>query len=866
MKKNKLPKVFYRVSPCALAIGSVLFTGILQAAEQKAEDNSVERIQVTGSNIKRQDAEGPSPVTIIDRSVLDKSGFENLAQVLERLPVTGAGSFSTRGNSQDSTANGAAAISLRGFGSDATLVLINGRRVATNAFAEGIVNNFVDINSIPMAAIERIDILKDGASAIYGSDAVAGVVNVILRKNYTGTEVSVGYGGTTGPNYHEKTMSAVWGSGDDKSNTTIIFDYFNNSQIDNYELGRFGTANQTPYGGKDQRSSRGYPGRFIVDGKVTRDPGCPAGQIIDQTCVYDYGPHSIAVPAAERMGVMINSNRDLGNDMELFLEMAAQHNNSAAGGAATPLDEGAGLTVPASHPNNPWKKDIEISRYRTVDAGNRRWNITSDTLRAMAGVRGSFAKYEWEVAASKGRSSATQTGERSQGWVRTDFLQREIDAGRYNPFGGVKNPQSVIDAITTSLVRRGESHLTAADARIAGELFDMPHGAVGVATGVEYRKEDGRDTPDDQFVRGLIFGTESVSAAAGRSQKAAYIEFSIPVAETVELQIAERYDHYSDFGSTANPKVALHYKPTEDLSFRASWSQGFRAPSLAQIGLGPSKDSAFLTDVYLCPTPNDTNPACTATDYNFKYTGNPDLKAEESESWNIGAIWQVNDELDFSVDLWNITQDNKIDKAPYDELLLANCKTQNSPTCKRLAPLPGQTLGPIDEIYGSFRNISSQEARGVDLSANYKLALADMGTVRFNFEWTYLLDFSKNDLDYTGEYRYPQHRWVSSADWAINGDFGVAASVAYTGAHEDYQAANVMESKRARDIDGYANLDTQLYYNLDTQTKLTFGVNNLLDKEPPFAIGDGNDDLYGYVTSMYNPRGRYIYAKLNYKF
>jgi iron complex outermembrane recepter protein len=868
---NVMKHIKTKLHRCAFAVSTILCSSTVLAQQTPSTpEKSVERMQVTGSHIKRTDLEGPSPVTIISRDMIDKSGFDNLQQLLERLPVSGAGTFSTRGNSQDSTANGAAAISLRGFGADATLVLINGRRVATSAFAEGIVNSFVDINSIPVAAIERVDILKDGASAIYGSDAVAGVVNVVLRKDYTGTDVSLGYGQTTGPGYDETTLSTVWGTGDEKSNATLILDYFNNGQIDNHELGRFGTANQVPYGGEDFRSTRGYPGRFIVDGVTLRDPGCPAGSIAGQNCLYDYGPASIAIPAAERIGAILNLSRKLDGDIELFSEIAVQHNTSTAGGAATPLDEGAGLTVPGTHPNNPWQKDIKIGRYRTVDAGNRRWNISSDTLRLLAGIRGTFNNWEWEAAAQKGRSAASQTGDRDQGWVRTDFLQTEINAGRYNPFGGVQNPQSVIDAITTSLVRRGTSHLTSVDAHIGGELFQLDTGAVGLAAGIEYREEDARDTPDDQFVRGLIFGTESVSAAASRSQKAAYVELSIPVLTNLELQLAERYDHYSDFGGTANPKVALHFTPTDELSFRASWSQGFRAPSLAQVGLGPSQESQFFIDTFLCPTADTNNPACGSTDYTIIFAGNPNLKAEESESWNLGMVWQATTDLDFSVDLWSITQDNKIDEVPFGDVYQAECGNQNSTVCIRFAPLPGQTLGTLDRINNGYFNVSSQEAQGLDLSGNYKMDLADYGLLKFNLEWTYLDSFKKDNLSYVGEYRYPQYRWVTSADWSRN-DWGVAASLSYIGEFEDTPDINFdgsldFDTEKSRMVDSQLTVDAQVYYNLNAQTKLLIGANNLLNKEPPFAAGDGDSDLYGYVSSMYSPRGRYVYAKVSYKF
>ncbi len=213
-----------KYSLCALAVSSLCYGNLTfaQQGDTVTGAQKLERIEVTGSRIKRNDLEGAAPIDVISRDDIAKSGFSNLQQLLERTPVAGTGTFSTRGNNQDSTANGGAAISLRGFGSDATLVLINGRRVAISAFAENIANSFVDINSIPVAAIERIEILKDGASAVYGSDAVAGVVNIILRKDFDGAELSVSHGGTTGPTYDETAASFVWGTQTDDTSVEAV--------------------------------------------------------------------------------------------------------------------------------------------------------------------------------------------------------------------------------------------------------------------------------------------------------------------------------------------------------------------------------------------------------------------------------------------------------------------------------------------------------------------------------------------------------------------------------------------------------------------------------------------------------------------
>ncbi|GGP86591.1 TonB-dependent receptor [Shewanella ulleungensis] len=856
MKKTTLLR-----SACAIAV-SLSFAPVSFIA-QAADDAQakVERIEVTGSRIKRTDIEGPSPVQSLSKDDIANMGFDNLQQLLERMPANGSGAFSTRGNSQDSTANGGASISLRGLGPDATLVLINGRRVGSSAFAEGISNSFVDINNIPVSAIERIDILKDGASAIYGSDAIAGVVNIVLKKDIEGIEINLGYGDDSGTGYDETTASLVWGVKADKGSASIILDYFTNGTLSAEDMGRFGTANQSPYGGEDYRSSRGYPGYFYVNGVKTIDPDCPADSATASgSCLFDYGPYNMTIPTSERVGAIGQFDYMLGEDLTAFLELSVQHNTSEAGGAPTPLDEDAGLTVPGSHPNNPFADDavIDIGRYRTVDAGARRWDIESDTMRIVAGLRGVINDWDWEVSAQRGRSESTQTGDRSQGWVRTDYLQAEIDAGNYNPFGGVTNSQDVIDRITTSLVRQGKSSITAYDASITGQAFTIADRDIMMAAGAEYREESVSDVPDEQFQRGLIFGTEAISAFGSRDQHAAYVEFSIPMTDSFELQLAGRYDSYSDFGSTTNPKIAFQWGISDELTARGSWSTGFRAPSLAQIGLGPSEKSDFLVDSYRCAADNVD---CELLDYNFIFAGNPDLDAEESETWNVGMIWAPSQQFDIGFDLFNIVQDNKIDSLQNQDLYDEHCGDQNSTVCLRNAPQAGETFGTIDVIKSGFVNIGSQEVQGLDLSTHYALELNNYGDVKFGLEYSYLISFEKEidgeTIDYTGEYEYPQHRWLATTNWMMD-DFAANVNLSYIGEFEDYN--------KTRTVDAQLLVDMSGSYRINDMFKLSVGVNNVFDEEPSFAIGDGDADLYGYAMGVHNPLGRYVYTKVTMKF
>lgn len=860
-----------------LAIGGAAgLSAAFAAPLATAQDDQT--VYVVGSRIGRSaDFEGPSPVLTVDRAAIENSGYDNLQQLLEKLPVNGNGAFSTRGNNQDSSANGAASISLRGLGADATLVLVNGRRVAISSFAESVTTNFVDINTIPVAAIERVEVLKDGASAVYGSDAVAGVINIVLRKDFDGFEISAGYGDVTKGSSAEYTASAIWGTSGEDSNITMIFDYYKNETLSNSERGRIGSANNSASGGADYRSSRGFPGRFFVDDgeggtEILRDPGCPADSIAGQTCLYDYGPWNLLIPESERTGLLLMGHKGLGGGVEVFTEVAVQHNRSIAQGAPTPLDETAGLTL-NDHPDDPFGGDaVGISRFRTVDAGPRQWSIETDNLRMVLGLRGSIAnEWDWEVAAQRARSESTQTGNRNQGWVRTDFLQQQLDLGAYNPFGGTFNSQDVIDQITTSLVRQGQSDLTMYDAQISGPLFDMASGPVMMAAGLEYRDESVSDVPDDQFVRGLIFGTEAVQAEADRDNWSAFLEFSIPLAESLELQVAGRYDDYSDFGNTTNPKVALRWAPMDQLAFRASWGQGFRAPSLAQVGLGPSQESEFFTDTYGCA---DNPVYCANTDFTIIFAGNPDLQPEESETLNVGVVFQPMDALSLSVDYWDIEQDNKIDEVPRIFIYTAECNNQASTICVRGTPLPGDTLGPLDHINSGFVNIGKQTAKGIDLAVQYSREVGS-GNVTLGLDYTHLLEFDKVVLDSTGlafetqefagEYEYPEDRFAITSDWQF-GDFGIHSRLNYIGSFKDWRNLSPDALTPVRSVSSFKTANFQFTYEGIKNTKIALSIDNAFDEKVPVAIGDGDSDVYGYVSSTHNPRGRFWSVSTTYSF
>ncbi len=313
------------------------------------------------------------------------------------------------------------------------------------------------------------------------------------------------------------------------------------------------------------------------------------------------------------------------------------------------------------------------------------------------------------MAAQRARSESEQTGDRSQGWVRTDFLQNEINAFRYNPFGGVQNPQLTIDAITTSLVRRGHSQLKMYDAELSGDLFDMPAAPVRMAAGVEYREESVSDIPDDQFQRGLIFGTEAVAAAASRDNWAAFLELSIPILKSLGAVACRalrrlqrfRHVHQSEGGGTLGTDRKSGVACLVGHGFPRTIARAGGSRRRRRLRCSSRTTSAAPT------TPCTARP----TDYNLIFSGNRNLKPEESETLNVGVAWKPCSDIDVTLDYWDVKQEKKIDQVPFGFLYTQFCSVQASTVCIRGTPLAGDALGPLQFINTTFINIGEQTAK-----------------------------------------------------------------------------------------------------------------------------------------------------------
>ncbi|ASP46519.1 TonB-dependent receptor plug domain-containing protein [Cognaticolwellia beringensis] len=862
----------------ALSITAALFASQSHLAIA-AEKQSVERIEVTGSHIKRTDMEGPSPLTSLSAEDIANSGVTDLIGLFTKLPMAGQGTFSTQGNSSDNTSNGGSSVSLRGLGADSTLILVNGRRVSVSPFANNIDTAFVDINNIPLAAIKRVDILKDGASATYGSDAVAGVINIVLRDDVEGAEVAVKFGDTADGGGEEKNISIVWGNSTEKSSHTFALDYFEREEILYADRDYSKSANQQalrpndPFA-TDFRSSSGFPGTIaLASDSTNRMPDtfgndvCAEQDIVGNLCRYDYAPVMTSVPATERASFIYLGKYEINDHLRGFAELNGQHSKTTIRGAGSPsFNE---LFMSGDNVNHPfammpthefYQQDLTMRR-RMLDIGNREKRVTSDYYRSIIGLQGEIKDWSWEVAYNYIKSTSTERG--VNGFPNSRRTQEAIDSGLWNPFEPSSNSQESLDFIETTTTRIGKSTSKSFDGKISGSVMEMEHGDLGLAVGVEYREESISDNPDDQFLRGEVFGTEATQANGSRDNTSVFAELAIPVLDTLEVQVAVRHEDYSDFGTTTDPKVAFIWQPTESLSLRGSYGTAFRAPSLHQIGLGNTDESPNLVDTVRCAAVGNINKACEPQEYTAVLSGNDDLGPEESTSYNLGLIYEIADNMDFSIDYYDYDIENVITK---DTQFKFSTLGNDPSVVERLPSTIAGDPGEVVRIFDQYENIGNITTSGLDIEANYGLE-TDIGEFKFTYVVNYVLSYedARPNADGSmridtqeGDFEQPEVRWTFNTTW-IQGDWNASMAINYIG--EFKQDASVA-TEGMSDIDSWTTVDTTVNYIGIENTTLSIGATNLFNEEPPFAY----HDFMGFANSTHNSQGRFLYVKASYKF
>jgi iron complex outermembrane receptor protein len=838
-----------------------------EPTEEELKAKSIEKIEVTGSRLKGVDMEGANPLQVFSKDDLIKKGYDSVSAFLKDLPqASSAGTFTDNGNvaGSDGTPPGAAGVSLRGLGSSSTLVLVNGRRVAVDSFSNGF-DSFVNVNAIPMSAIERVEVLTDGASSVYGSDAIAGVINFILRKDFEGHELSAMYGDDTADSDFGRTnLTYAGGFATENSNTTLVVDYYDREKLMNSDR---------PIDVTFKSSTR-----VTIDGKDFAEPWCGTKRSNNGTrCQYDYVIERAIQPDTKNVGATLNHIYRLGNDKEFFAEAMYQANTGSAYDSAGSFDytlNGNLATIPAwakaEDAKNGTVNNIRV-RSRYPEVRTQEYDATS--YRLLAGLRGELNDWAWETAATVGKSENEVI--HTSGYFSVDRMRAAALNGTFNPFnlGRDTNP-SVVAGLREAAPRVGESDVFSWDFNIAGDLYELDNGAIKAVFGGEYRSEDIFDRPALIAQSGGVTTLGASDAAADRTQYAFYGEFNIPLTEKLDAITAVRYDHYSDFGGDANPKVSLRYRATDDLILRASWSTGFRAPSLSELGAGTSLGSNYID----CGSGTPFGGLCGdfgnqtgELEYDQETLGNKGLDAENSEAMNIGMSWNLTDNLNMTVDYWRYEHTDIVDVDA--NTTLKACLDGSAPKVSTEAALAGAFGCVIDAgkdlvfLRTGFFNVGAQETDGVDIKVDYKVGTS-FGDFKPYFAATRTLSYerqlTKDDpaedllgkLSGSSEIARPDFVADSGVDWSLN-DWNASLSGHYTSSLGDGDFKFNNDT-----VDSWLTLSASLGYHFNDNNKLQFTVRNLTDKEPPYASSPTN----GYASSVHDWLGRVWTLRYTYKF
>jgi len=815
---RKQPLFALRLTALAAAVVS---TGVY-AQSTDTQPQQLQRVEITGSNIKRISTETAVPVQIISRTQIEASGNTTLKGLIDELSVSTGGLRDIESSNRFSP--GASAIEFRNLGAQATLVLLNGRRLAPYGLAD-YATLFTNVDALPIDAIERVEILKSGASAIYGSDAIAGVINIITRRDYKGLQLQAYYGDSSNRSvFGEKGGSVLAGMGDitqDRFNVFGMVSFYKRDPLmystiisdTPEELTQYSPSYGTP-------STFSYPGNIIGQGSLA---GCSTKNAAG-LCVYDRYERFQAIPNNERVNFTGSFRFAVSQDTEFFADLLMARNkvdflsphgiyggpNQGTTTWGDPQTNRAKVfryvNLPATHPLNTLGREAEF-RYRFVDAGTGQ-EVESTDYRLVAGLKGSIKTYDWEasIASLGSKVDALQRGSFSDsGFKEMIGDYNNPGADFFNKPNGYKIGQANSEAVLSRLFPKygysGETKQIVLDAKLSGEVMQMAAGPLGMAVGGEARREEHVIDPTANLRNGDIVGNGLSATSASRTSYAGYTEFSVPVLKTLELQVAGRVDKFPGFSAHFSPKVAMRYQPSKELLLRGTVDSGFRAPNLTESAESTKFAFQAANDPKRCPQARQLQTALRAqaaplpnTDPNKALLlaradsvvtaecgsvalityNNPNLKPETSRSVSAGMVFEPVTGFSVAVDYWNIERKDEISARSGSRLLSE--EGAGSPNIQRDAlaldgtftaeerAQYGVTAGKLNAITRNFVNLNRTKTDGVDLEIKFRGDTA-LGKFGVDFTSTYLSNYktwntttNEWNKNYAGGYTTPRIR------------------------------------------------------------------------------------------------------------
>ena len=888
----------------ALALGLTVASvhAQTQTAKPATQDDtaSLQEVVVTGTAIKGLNAETSLPVQVFKAEDIARTGVTTTEDLFRLITAASAAGSVQTAQSTGFQNGSLSAISLRGLNSGRTLVLINGRRASVyGGGSNGANGDSVDISQIPIAAIERVEILKDGASALYGSDAIAGVVNFILKSDYQGLEVSglAGTptrdgGGTT------ETFSVLGGLGDlktDRYNVTLSAFFDHDSPI----LGssRPFASRYNPQFGNDVTSSFAFPANVILpthatgSGSTTANPlagNCGPASINDinypAQCRFDNDSEVSLQPEQKRYGQNLDARLAVGDNSQLYFQESFAVTDTIQQVQPVPLSSGNPLL-----PGNPYiafLTNLLATKYPTYNAaatgalpgtgafllpptspyyptafaaahgqagqplnliyrdfanGPRLTEDVADAFRTVLGFKGNA--YGWDYDTGFLYSESLVHENLLAGYAEYSEIQPLLDSGVINPFGPTSSAAALAQANADTFTGQdfdSKTSITSVNGTASRTFFALPAGNVTGAVGVELRRETFDFNPATAIQTGNISGEggNQLPESAARSVESAFFETNVPLAQGLDADAAVRWDHYQGVGGTVNPKGSVKWQPVDWVLLRTSAGTGFRAPSLTDLyaSQATSVTSNGTRDYIQCATFNANNPACS-----FQFTtvtgGNPNLKPETSQNFAFGTVFQPVKNLSIDLDSFWIFLKNEITVGglPYTTILASAASETEFASF-----ITRNAAGNITAIQQTNANLFKTDVSGVDADLRYAFDLPQ-GRVSLLANGTYYYRYVIQNAN--GTYTSQLDQGLDTVGFVSR--FRYTATVLYDINDFNFSVTQNFQKKYHdfasditgvnREVSAYDTADAQVNWTGLNHFKLTLGARNIFDKNPPYA-------------------------------
>jgi iron complex outermembrane receptor protein len=867
------------------------------------------RVEVTGSAIRRVQSETALPVQTISRAEIEKTGVTTAAELMGRVSANSNGLTDGASINVGGDQRGFNSANLRGIGTSSTLVLLNGRRMAN--FASPGDDSGVDLNNIPAAALERVEVLLDGASALYGTDAIGGVINFITRKDFQGLEANVYIGTTDEGGAGKRTASLSAGKGvleRDGYNVFAVADFQRTNPLNTSQrsfipglqveqrLGHLLSSYTSPANIRLTSAQRDHLQEigFTLNGKPITNrlinlsvPGCappanvylPDGTGGVDACTYNYMGDTELYPKSEKASVLSRAVIKLGGSHQAYAEVALSRAKTDYTGSSarvagyvdySRVPQLAGTGLDGLDDDIPGELEL---RMRLNEAGQRTSTLTSEGVRVVVGVTGTVGGWDYDTAYN--HSVNTVKDRDTHGYLLYNELLEGIADGRINPFGpSSPEGRALIDSIQVDdVVRRARGTLDAVDVKLSRALMPMAGGDLAVAIGGEARREKNQFTPSALLLSDNINNDAAPEGGRATSDSrdvaAVYGEVLVPFAKQWEAQLSARYDHYENVGGATSPKIGLTYRPSDALLLRGSAGRGFRAPSMTEL-YRPTvySSTATLPDPVYCATVENNYSDC-ADNWDTRRYSNDALKPERSRQFSLGAVFAAGKHVSASLDYWNIKRTNLISEIG-DDIILGNLAKYGDLVYR-------DEDGLIDYIELRKDNRGAQLARGLDLALTVRGVDTAIGRFGGRLNGTYVLTskiqnapgdaFVSNLNRFVTDGVVQRWRHTVSVDWD-RGPLSASLQNTFSSGYEDQNTAINIDNGSvvaANRVKRYSLWDLSGAYAVNTNLKLRVGIQNLFDTSPPYS-NQAYYFLSGYDPSYTDPRGRRFYASANYSF